>query len=60
MKSYRAETTIGAAPERVWEVLVDLPRYPQWDSGVTKVDGTIAHGSKIKIWTEVTPSAPSR
>lgn len=55
MRSYEAETTIDATPEAVWDVLVDLGRYPQWDSGVTKTEGTIAARSKIKIWTEVTP-----
>ena len=55
MRSYEAETTIDATPEAIWDVLVDLGRYPQWDSGITKTEGTIAARSKIKIWTEVTP-----
>lgn len=58
MKSYEAETTIDASAEQVWDVLVDLPRYPSWDSGITQVEGTIAVRSKIKIWTEVTPERP--
>lgn len=55
MKSYEAETTIDATPEQVWDVLTDLARYPRWDSGVTEAEGTIAHGSKIKLTTEVSP-----
>ena len=58
MKSYEAETTIAASPEQVWDVLVDLPRYPAWDSGMTQVEGTIGVRNKIKIWTEVTPERP--
>ena len=55
MKSYEAETTIDASTEQVWDVLVDLPRYPSWDSGITEVEGTIAVRNKIKIWTEAAP-----
>ena len=58
MRSYEAETTIDASATAVWDVLVDLGRYPQWDSGITKTEGTIAARSKIKIWTEVTPERP--
>ncbi len=55
MKSYEASTTIDAPPEAVWDVLVDLRRYPEWNSGIIRTEGTVAVRSKIKIWTEVTP-----
>jgi hypothetical protein len=53
MLSYESAAEIAAPPERVWEVLTDGARYPEWDSGVTKVEGTVADGHKIKVFTEV-------
>jgi hypothetical protein len=55
MKSYDAAATIEAPPEKVWAILTDASAYPQWDSGVRKVDGTIAPGEKIKVVSEANP-----
>lgn len=55
MPSFDASVTIDAPPDSVWTVLTDLPAYPSWDSGVTKTEGEIAAGAKIKLWTEVSP-----
>ena len=55
MKSYDAAATIEAPPETIWAILTDAPSYPQWDSGVQKVEGTIAPGEKIKVVSEANP-----
>jgi hypothetical protein len=55
MLSYRAEAYISAEPRAVWKVLMDLDAYPQWDSGVSKVEGTIAHGSRIAVHRAALP-----
>ncbi len=55
MKSYDASTTIEVAPEAVWAVLTDAAAYPDWDSGVERVEGTIAAGERIKVFSEVSP-----
>jgi uncharacterized protein YndB with AHSA1/START domain len=49
MKFYESNSTISATPEAVWAVLADSASWPSWDSGVVKVDGTIAPGAKITI-----------
>lgn len=49
MEFYEAKTTIAAAPDAVWKVLVDGAAWPSWDSGVNSVAGTIALGNKITI-----------
>lgn len=49
MEFYEAKTTIKAAPEAVWKVLVDGASWPSWDSGVNSVAGTIAPGNKVTI-----------
>ncbi len=53
MLSYESSAEIAAPPERVWEVLTNGARYPEWDSGVTRVEGTITDGGKVKVFTEV-------
>jgi len=55
MKSYDAEASIAAPPEAVWAILTDAPGYAEWDSGVERVEGTIAPGEKIKVVSEANP-----
>ncbi len=55
MRAFEASDDINATSERVWEILTDGPAYPSWDSGVTKVEGRIAHGEKITVHSEVSP-----
>jgi len=55
MKFYEAAATIEASPEVVWSVLKDGPTYSTWDSGVERVEGSIASGKRIKVHSEVSP-----
>jgi hypothetical protein len=55
VKSYQASSTINATPDAVWAILTDAPHYPSWDSGVERVEGSIAPGSKIKVYSTVSP-----
>jgi len=49
--------TIQAAPERVWALLTDAAAFPRWNSTVTRVEGEIAEGQRLKL---TVPSAPGR
>jgi len=49
MEFFEAQTTIKAAPDLVWSVLVDGAGWPSWDSGVVSVAGNIALGNKLTI-----------
>jgi uncharacterized protein YndB with AHSA1/START domain len=40
---------LGAAPERVFEVLVDVARYPEWRTGVTKVELLADEGHGVRF-----------
>jgi hypothetical protein len=40
---------INASPARVWEVLVDFPRWKDWNPFVTSVVGTLAVGDRLHI-----------
>lgn len=55
MKGFETSTTIAASPERVWDVLADTSSWPDWDSGVVRVEGDLERGSRIKVVSEVNP-----
>jgi hypothetical protein len=55
MKAYHASSVIEATPEQVWAVLVDGPRWTEWDSAVVRLDGTIAPGQKVTVRPEANP-----
>jgi hypothetical protein len=55
MKFYEASSTIAAAPEAIWAILTDGGAYADWDSGVQRVEGTIAPGEKLKVVSEANP-----
>jgi hypothetical protein len=55
MKSYEATAVIEAGPDAIWRVLTDGSKYPEWDSGVERVEGRIAPGEKIKLHVTVNP-----
>lgn len=52
---YTAEVTIDAPADMVWEVLADAPGYTRWDSGVEKIEGEIAPGGKVKLFSKINP-----
>ena len=55
MRHYESTALIQAPPEAIWSVLTDAPRYADWDSGVVRVEGTIAPQEKIKVVSEANP-----
>jgi uncharacterized protein YndB with AHSA1/START domain len=55
MEHYESTAVIDASPEAIWSVLTDAPGYADWDSGVVRVEGTIAPQEKIKVVSEANP-----
>ncbi|MEM9513940.1 MAG: SRPBCC domain-containing protein [Actinomycetota bacterium] len=55
MRYYIASIDIAAPPTAVWNVLTAVDQYPDWDSGVVRVDGTVALDSKLKVTSVVSP-----
>lgn len=54
-KAYEARITIQAPREVIWSVLTNAAEFPRWNTTVEKVEGTIAAGEKLKIFTTVAP-----
>ena len=55
MLEYQATTTIAAPAAKVWAVLVDTAKWPQWDPSCERIEGEVALGNKIKAFTKLSP-----
>ena len=55
MKYYEVSATVSASPDAIWTILTDAPSYSAWDSGVDKVDGRIAPGETITVYSHASP-----
>ena len=55
MKSFESAVDIDAPAAAVWAVLVDVARWPHWDSGVLDVTGTVAPGAKVAVRVAANP-----
>ena len=49
MKALHSEIAIEAPPERVWDVLVDLSRYPGWNPFIVAVIGAVEEGATLRV-----------
>jgi uncharacterized protein YndB with AHSA1/START domain len=47
--SHEAFATINASPHEVWDVLVDLDRYPAWNRYATAAVGDLRVGGEVEI-----------
>ena len=55
MKQFAASASIHATPERIWSILTDAARYPEWNPTVDRVDGRIAPGERIALHVKSNP-----
>jgi hypothetical protein len=58
VRSFEAVTRIEAGPDEVWRALVDVGRWRDWDSGVDRVEGTVALGERLTIYATMIRSRP--
>jgi len=54
LSDFRHVVEIKVSPARVWSVLLDVERWPDWTTSVTKVQrmdvGRLTLGSRTRIW----------
>jgi hypothetical protein len=55
LKTFSTSCVIHAAPTKVWSVLTDLAAWPSWNTTVPKVEGTVALGNKVTVYTTASP-----
>ena len=49
MKENRNEIEIRSTPERVWEVLTDFDKYPEWNPLLCRAEGQLIVGKKVNL-----------
>lgn len=49
MKVLSTEIEIAAGRERVWEILADFDRYPEWNPFVRKIEGEKVVGGRLTV-----------
>lgn len=47
-KQIKTEIVINASKEKVWAILTDFSRYPQWNPFIINVEGVLVKGKKLK------------
>jgi hypothetical protein len=53
---FEVEKQIAATPNAVWATLVDKEKLLHGGFGILRFEGNIAHGGKIKLWSEASPN----
>lgn len=56
MKSYEANCEISAPADVVWKILANRKILAGGGFGITRIEGDISGGGKIKLWSEVSPN----
>src|SRR3954470_22514684 len=46
-REMRTSIDLDATPERVWEVLTDVPAYPDWTPVLISAEGVLAVGGRV-------------
>lgn len=55
MKTFSASTLINAPTDTIWALLTDGARWPDWNLTIDSVEGRIAPGEKITVYSKVNP-----
>lgn len=55
MKCFKTSTLIQALPESIWNILVDGTNWLQWNPAIAKIEGKIALGETVTVYTKVNP-----
>ncbi len=55
MKSFATRIDILAPADRIWRILTDLPRWPQWNTTVDRTVGNVQLGAKVTVYVKLNP-----
>lgn len=45
----QTEIEINAASERVWSILTDFARYPEWNPFIRSIQGDVVQGARLEV-----------
>jgi hypothetical protein len=48
---------VAAPPVRVWDVLTDFARFPEWNPFITRIEGVVEPGARLRV--EIKPPGKS-
>ena len=57
MKTIKAQISIDASPEQVWQVLVDFSSYSSWNPFITSIKGYAKEGEYLNVTIESKPGS---
>ena len=49
MKNLQTEIIINATPEKVWNILMDFAKYPEWNPFVKEITGSQQVGGQLRV-----------
>lgn len=55
MRSFSSTCRIDAPATKVWALLTDLAAWPNWNTTVPRVEGTVALGNKVTVYSTASP-----
>ena len=58
MRQITTEIEINASVEKVWAILTDFKKYPQWNPFIKSIDGEIVEGATFEVTLEQPDSKP--
>ncbi|MGY1594017.1 SRPBCC domain-containing protein [Geodermatophilus sp. SYSU D00965] len=58
MRSFEAAVRIDASPAAVWDLLVDVGGWRDWNSGVDRVEGRVALGERLTLYATMIRTRP--
>lgn len=55
MRTFSTTCHIEAPSAKVWSILMDLARWPEWNTTVPRVEGKLAAGGRITVYSSASP-----
>jgi uncharacterized protein YndB with AHSA1/START domain len=55
VKAFSTHIDIQAPVDRIWRILVDLPRWAQWNHTIERTVGKVERGAKVTVFAKQTP-----
>ena len=58
-RNLHVETKINSPPEKIWQVLMDFERYPEWNPFIKSISGKQAVGEQLHVTVQSPGNSPA-